>query len=89
MLLSLLLAAAPFDLPRAEANYQTLLTGQATLATLSPLEVAEVAELDRAIRADDRPLLPARERCRLQNWPKDGSPTPLEVEVIDLKCSQR
>lgn len=89
MLLPVLLAAAPFDLPRAEANYQALLTRQATLATLSPHEVVEVAELDRAIRAGDRRLLPARERCRLQNWPKGGSPTPLEFEVIDLKCSQR
>ncbi len=89
MLTSLFLAAALFDLPCAEANYRALLTGHATLATLSPAEIAEVAELDRAARAADRPPLPARERCRLQNWPKDGTPTALELEVIDLKCSQR
>ena len=83
-------AAAQIDLARAEANYRALLTGQTSLARLSPIELAEISELDRQARRDAaRPRLSALDRCRLTNRPKIGAPSALELEVIDLKCSQR
>jgi hypothetical protein len=83
-------ASAQFDMRRAEANYQLVLTGQASLASLSPAELAELAELDRAARsAAVRPRLSPLDRCRLLNWPKESFPSRLELEVVDLKCSQR
>jgi opacity protein-like surface antigen len=80
-----------FDAARAQRNYELLLSGQKTLEELSAQEFAEVQAFDAAARARaDRDKRTPRQKCLDQEIKSaGGSPSRLELRVIDLKCSQR
>lgn len=94
MLLALLFAAAPLhaetSAERAKRNYEQIVRGQKQIGDLSPSELAEVAELDRVLKSKPADKRSATQRCRDEEIKRaGGSPSELELRVIDLKCSQR
>jgi len=79
-----------FDAARAQRNYELLLRGEKSLEQLSPQEFAEVRALDNAARARaNRDKRSPRQKCLDDEIKRSGgTPTRLELRVIDLKCSQ-
>lgn len=71
---------------RAELNYQRLLSGQVQLSDLPLDERAEVMEYDRLLRAQSTREESEAERCWRGEREKDGSPSLLALELIELKC---
>lgn len=71
---------------RAELNYQRLLSGQVQLTDLPLDERAEVMEYDRLLRAQSTREESEAERCWRGEREKDGSPSLLALELIELKC---
>lgn len=75
---------------RAKRNYEMLMRGQKQVGDLSPAERAEVARLDQLLRMQPRDTRPVAERCRAEEIKRaGGSPSELELRIIELKCSQR
>ena len=74
---------------RAEINYQRLLNGQVQWPLLTPEERREVIDLDRLLRSIPADKSTQSQRCWDQEVEKNGPPSPLARELIELRCGDR
>ena len=74
---------------RAEFNYRRLFSGEIQFAELSAQERLEIIELDRLLRSRAKDRENETERCWRRELDRNGSPSLLALQLIELRCGQR